>query len=275
MSAPGDLLAAIVARRRLRLAAAAPMPPPRVERRQPFASTENRFLAALAGSRARQGGALIAEIKMESPRLPSLAGRVDPEAQARLYAEHGAAALSVVVEPDSFGGSAALLTACQTASGLPAVAKDFVVDPVQLRWAAEAGAAAVLLIASLLAAEELARFAALARGLGMVPLVEVHTDADVTKLAGADWELVGVNNRDLTTFAVDLDRSLALRATLPATALAVAESGVRDGADARRLISGGFAALLVGEALLVAADPAARVRELVGAMAAAEHLDAR
>src|SRR6185369_15629133 len=102
-----------------------------------------------------------------------LHGRVDPLAQARIYAEHGAAALSVVVEPDFFHGSYELLAACREASGLPAVAKDFVVDPIQLEWARAAGASAVLLIAALYSAEELAAHADRARGLGLVPLVEL------------------------------------------------------------------------------------------------------
>jgi len=219
----------------------------------------NPFLAALE---RRRGRAVIAEVKLGSPRLGSLAGRVDPLAQARLYGARGAAALSVVVEPDRFGGSYELLAACRAASGLPAVAKDFVVHPVQLLWAKEAGADAVLLIASLLSAEELCRYAGFARGLGLAPLVETHDPQDVAKLDGAAWELVGVNNRDLRTFAVDLERSIELLPRLPAAGLKVAESGISGGEDVERLAAAGFDAFLVGESLLLADDPGTLLAEL-------------
>jgi indole-3-glycerol phosphate synthase len=223
---------------------------------------ENPFLAALA---RRRGRAVIAEVKLDSPRLGSLAGRVDPLAQAQLYGAHGAAALSVVVEPDRFGGSYELLAACRAASGLPSIAKDFVVHPVQLLWAKQAGADAVLLIAALLSAEEMRRYAGLARGLGLVPLVETHDAEEVAKLDGEAWELVGVNNRDLRTFTVDLERSAALLPSLPAGALKVAESGISGGEDLERLAAAGFDAFLVGEALLLADDPGALLDELVTA----------
>ena len=219
----------------------------------------NPFLSALA---ARRGRAVIAEVKLGSPRLGSLTGRVDPLAQARLYGAGGAAALSVVVEPDHFGGSYELLAACRAASGLPAVAKDFVVHPAQLRWAKEAGADAVLLIASLHSAEELRRYAGLARGLGLVPLVETHDGEDLAKLEGAEWELVGVNNRDLRTFRVELENSIELLPRLPAAALKVAESGISGGEDVERLAAAGFDAFLVGEALLLADDPRGLLDEL-------------
>jgi indole-3-glycerol phosphate synthase len=239
-----------------------------------LAEDENPFLAALA---SRPGRAVIAEVKMGSPRIGSLVGRVDPEEQARLYRAHGAAALSVVVEPEFFHGSYELLARCREASGLPAIAKDFVVDPVQLRWAREAGASAVLLIAALHHAAELRRLAGLARGLGLVPLVETHDEGDLERLAGVAWELVGVNNRDLRTFEVDLARSEALAPRLPEGALRVAESGIGSGADVERLRRAGFDAFLVGESLLLADDPAAKLRELLsgaeeqGAVASPPH----
>lgn len=254
-----DVLARIVARRRERLAgeggAGAGLAPG-----APQSPEDNAFLAALAG---RRGRAVIAEVKMGSPGLGSLAGRLDPLAQARAYAGHGAAALSVVVEPDFFGGDYDLLARCRQASGLPAVAKDFVVAPSQLLRAKDAGADAVLLIAALYEREELLRWAGLARALSLVPLVETHDEADVAKLAGAPWELVGVNSRDLRTFEVDLGRSIALAPSLPAGALRVAESGIASRADVERLRAGGFDAFLVGESLLLAPDPAAHLRELL------------
>jgi indole-3-glycerol phosphate synthase len=295
-----DLLRRIVERRRERLAEyraghpglsveATPRPPeaaaplavpasPAAPAATPLTPRDNRFLAALT-HQAHSGSAppgsprppaIIAEVKMGSPRLGSLVGRIDPLAQARLYAEQGAAALSVVVEPDFFHGGYELLADCCAASGLPAIAKDFVVDPLQLAWAREAGADAVLLIAALYEPEELARYAWLARGLGLAPLVETHDAADLALLAGEPWELVGVNNRDLRTFAVDLERSIALLPSLPPGALKVAESGIRDALDVALLLDSGFDALLVGESLLLAADPAAQLRALLGRREGAE-----
>lgn len=255
-----DVLQRIVADRRRRLARHLERP-----RGEPAAARlgpeENRFLAALA---ARAPGALIAEVKMGSPRLGSLHGRVDPLAQARLYGERGAAALSVVVEPDHFFGGYELLAECKRASGLPALAKDFVVSAHQLRCAAQSGADAVLLIAALYGAAELRRWAACARALGLAPLVETHGEADLAKLAGARWELVGVNNRDLRTFDVDLEHSIGLLPRLPAGSMRVAESGIRGAEDRRRLVAAGFDALLVGESLLLADDPGAKLDELLG-----------
>ena len=273
-----DVLRRIVDRRRERMAAIHAHPDAVAELESPEAegpprtAGDNPFLAALrarAGRRGGEGGrAVIAEVKMGSPRIGSLAGRIDPEAQARLYADGGAAALSVVVEPDFFHGSYALLTRCRRASGLPAIAKDFVVDPLQLRWAADAGADAVLLIAALYRPARLRRLARLARGLGLVPLIETHSESEIDDLAAGSeadgWELVGINNRNLDTFEVDIERSGRLAARLPGGALRVAESGIKTGADVAALRSAGFDAFLVGEALLLADDPAARLRELVG-----------
>jgi indole-3-glycerol phosphate synthase len=215
--------------------------------------------------RSSRGRAVIAEVKMGSPRLGSLHGRVDPERQAAAYARAGAAALSVVVEPDFFFGSYELLRRCREASGLPAIAKDFVVDELQLHWAREAGASAALLIAAALGRDRLHELAAAARALGLVPLVETHDRADLAKLAGATtaWELVGVNNRDLRTFEVDLEHSIALLPELPATALRVAESGLRSAGDLARLSAAGFDAFLIGETLLLAPDPERELRALL------------
>jgi indole-3-glycerol phosphate synthase len=224
----------------------------------------NRFLEALRSRAAAGGRTAIAEVKLGSPRLASLAGRIDPERQAELYASAGATCLSVVVEPDFFQGSFFLLERCARASGLPAIAKDFVVSERQLDEAAEAGAEAILLVAALYSRDELAAWAAAARARGLAPLVETHDDDDLARLSGSDWELVGVNNRDLRTFEVDLDRSIAMAPGIPAGALRVAESGIAARADVDRLAAAGFDAFLVGESLLLADDPAAKLRELFG-----------
>lgn len=263
---PPDVLVRITENRRRRITAEAKAGgagdlaegPPRTP-------ADNAFLGALAAKKRQRVPAVIAEVKMGSPRLGNLHGRVDPVAQAKLYAENGAACLSVVVEPDFFHGGYDLLAACREASGLPAIAKDFLVDPVQLVWAKEAGADAVLLIAAMLGAEEMAEYARLARGLGLVPLVETHDAADIGKLQGEPWELVGINNRNLRTFDVDLQNSISLLPGLPAEAMKVAESGIRDALDVLLLSDSGFDAFLIGESLLLAPDPAAKLRELTGA----------
>lgn len=265
MSLP-DVLIRITERRRQQIAAelARRGPIGELEEGAPRTPADNAFLGALAAKKRQRVPAVIAEVKMGSPRLGNLHGQVDPLAQARMYAENGAACLSVVVEPDFFHGGYDLLTACREASGLPAIAKDFIVDPLQIVQAKEAGADAVLLIAAMLGAEEMARYARLARGLGLVPLIETHDAADIGKLQGEPWELVGINNRNLRTFEVDLQNSISLLPGLPAEAVKVAESGIRDGLDVLLLRDSGFDAFLVGESLLTAPDPAAKLRELVG-----------
>ncbi|MEM8996008.1 MAG: indole-3-glycerol phosphate synthase TrpC [Acidobacteriota bacterium] len=262
-----DILARIVERRRehLRIARAGsatrtpPVDPPRGA--ELLTPATNPFLAGLE---ARRGAAVIAEIKLGSPSLGSLVGTFDPVARAEAYKRGGAACLSVVVEPDFFFGDYRILTRCVEATGLPAIAKDFVVDPLQLEWAKSAGAEAVLLIAALYTAAELRDYAEQARGLGLVPLIETHDPADVSKLDGGQWELVGVNNRDLRTFTVDLDTSRGLQPTLPAEAYKVAESGIKTAGDVSSLRAAGFDAYLIGETLVKSGDPRATLEGLLG-----------
>ena len=270
-----DILRRICEQRRRRVAAGDTGVPP--ARRLPAGAPGRRFLDAIS---ARRGGAVIAEIKMGSPKLGDLRGRFDPVARAAAYADAGAACLSVVVEPDHFHGGYDLLAECAAACGLPAVAKDFVVSDVQLAWARDAGACAVLLIAALYDAAELRRLAGVARGLGLAPLIETHDDADFEKLrpmahgggeeGSCDWELVGINNRDLRSFEVDLERSADRVGRLPASALKVAESGIHTGADVEKLRRAGFDAFLIGERLVLSGDPAAALAELLGAPAPQE-----
>lgn len=257
-----DLLRRIVERRRAAYAAPGAARPrnPGPHDAPLLRAANHPFLAALA-ARSR---AAIAEIKLGSPRLGRIRSRLDPERQAAAYAEAGAAALSVVVEPEFFFGSWELLARCRRASGLPTIAKDFVVHPRQIDEAATAGADAILLIAALYEPRRLAAWAALARAHGLVPLVEVHDLEDLDRLAGSDWELVGVNNRDLRTFEVRIERSIGLAPRLPAAALRVAESGISRRAEVDRLAAAGYRAFLVGESLLTANDPGAKLRELFG-----------
>ncbi len=269
MSPPmiADILVKIIAQRKARMFEARAQQTFTEPPRKPAIQTadNNSFLATL---REKKGHAVIAEVKMGSPSLGSLIGRFEPTVLACKYAENGAAALSVVVEPDFFYGSYELLAACTEASGLPAIAKDFIVDPLQLQWARRAGASAVLLIAALYPRRELLEYARLARGYGMVPLIEAHDLTDMMKLGEDPWELVGVNNRDLRTFDTEITTSLALLPGLPTEAMKISESGIASVGDVDTLREAGFDAYLIGEALLLAEDPAAKLRELVQAGAA-------
>lgn len=260
-ASPG-ILARIVDQRRVRqgLAPGVFALPPVAGPTAPLAPLENAFTAALA---ARRGRAVVAEVKLGSPRLGSLAGRIDAERTARAYAGNGAAALSVVVEPDFFFGSWELLSRLRQASGLPAIAKDFVVDVRQIDAARAAGADAILLIAALYDRPTLRAFAGHARALGLAPLVETHAGEDLELLAGDAWELVGVNHRDLATFEVDLGLGRRLLPRLPAGALKVAESGLRAASEIAALAADGFDAFLIGESLLLAPDPGAKLAELL------------
>ena len=265
-----DILVEIVERRRISLSANQSLGLDGLRDHVSFPLVENEFTTAL---RSQRGSAVIAEIKMGSPRLGSLADRVDPLEQARIYGRSGASALSVVVEPDYFLGSYELLRQCREESGLPVLAKDFVVGLEQLDWAAEAGADAVLLIAALYERHELQGLATEARRRGLAPLVETHDRRDVDLLnevsrlateGPSGWEMTGVNHRDLRTFEVELDVSTGLIDDLPTEAVRVAESGIRGKADMDLLASRGFEAFLIGEALLLATNPGALLVAMTG-----------
>ncbi len=216
----------------------------------------------LAAALAAPGLQVIAEVKRRSPSAGSLAPALDPAAQAAAYQAGGAAAVSVLTEPDHFGGSLDDLRAVRDAVDLPILRKDFTLHPAQVWEARAAGADAVLLIAAVLDDEDLAALLAAAAAAGLAALVEVHTAAEARRAAAAGAGLVGVNNRDLATFRVDLATAEAIAPELPPDAVRVAESGIGDAAGAARMARAGYHAVLVGEALVRAADPAALVAEL-------------
>jgi len=209
---------------------------------------------------------VIAEVKHRSPSagvlLPDAERRV--EDVARAYRRGGAAAISVVVEQDHFGGDPAWLPRVKAASGLPVLMKDFVVDEVQLDLALSIGADAVLLIVAALADAELARLHAAARRRGLAVVVEAHDAEEVRRALGVAPEIVGVNARDLRSFTVDLGAAEALGRSIPDGVLRLAESGVKTAADAAALGAAGYGAFLVGESLLRAPDPATALRALRG-----------
>jgi len=208
--------------------------------------------------------AVIAEVKRRSPSAGDIAPDLDPATHARGYAAGGARALSVLTDAAHFGGSLDDLRAVREAVELPVLRKDFIIDPVQLFEARAAGASAVLLIVRAVPDETLSELAALARELGLACLVEVHAAAELSRAVAVRPDCIGVNARDLDTFAVDRDAARAVLRQVPASILAVAESGITTRQDVTRVATDGADAILVGTALAGAPDPAAAVRRLVG-----------
>jgi indole-3-glycerol phosphate synthase len=216
------------------------------------------FAAALGAS----GLSVIAEVKRRSPSKGDLAPDLDPAVLAASYERGGAACLSVLTDAAWFGGSVADLQAARAACSLPVLRKDFTVDLRDVADARLMGADAVLLIVAALDDGELATFLALALQLGLDALVEVHDEAELDRAVAAGATLIGVNQRDLVTFAVDTERAAELRPRMPEGVVTVAESGVRGGDDARALRAAGYDAILVGETLVTAADTLAALEDL-------------
>ena len=213
--------------------------------------------------------ALIAEVKKASPSAGVIRSPFDAVAIAREYAQAGATCLSVLTDEKFFQGSLGYLRAIRQAVELPLLRKDFVIDERQVLEAVEWGADAILLIVAILTDAVLDRLHALARAAGLAVLVEVHDEAELGRALGVGARLIGVNNRDLRTFQVDLGTTERLAARLPARFRAeggwlVAESGIRTRADVERLARCGAGAILVGESLMRERDIAAKVRELRG-----------
>jgi indole-3-glycerol phosphate synthase len=217
-----------------------------------------------AGALARPGMSVIAEFKRRSPSRGVLSENADAAEVARTYERSGAAALSVLTDSGFFGGSDEDLQRARAATELPTLRKDFTIDEYQLYEAQWLGADAVLLIVRILGDVQLSEYLALAGTLGMAALVEAHDEGEIERAVACGAQIIGVNSRDLSTFQVSLERTLDMRARVPADRVAVAESGVRSRADARRVAEAGFDALLVGEALMQSADPGAKLRELLG-----------
>ena len=206
--------------------------------------------------------ALIAEVKRRSPSAGSIREDLDPAERARMYARHGAAAISVLTDGPFFGGSVEDLRAAAGA-GVPLLRKDFILDELQIMEARAAGASAVLLIVRALAPERLRTLLRAAVAQGLDALVETHTAAELDQAVEAGARIIGVNSRDLDTFRIDVEGAWALLARVPADLVAVAESGMSGPADVRRAAEAGADAALVGSALSAAASPAALVAALV------------
>jgi indole-3-glycerol phosphate synthase len=218
------------------------------------------FKSRLAGSHC----AIIAEIKRRSPSRGQIREDVDPAAIASIYERNGAAAVSVLTDKEFFAGSAADLVNVREAVTLPVLRKDFIIDPYQIYETRLLGADAMLLIADILEPEVLAGFMARAAFLGLDCLVEVHTREALERALAAGAGIIGINNRDLDTFQVDLKTSLNLMPFIPTGKIVVSESAIRSRKDIETLMASGIHAFLIGETLMKAGDIGQTMQELLG-----------
>jgi len=217
-----------------------------------------------AGALRGQGISLIAEFKRRSPSRGDIRSGADPADLARSYERAGAAALSVLTDERFFGGSLEDLARARGTVSLPVLRKDFLIDGCQIAESAgPEGADCILLIAAALDAGQLRPLRELAARCGQAALVEVHDEAEVERALECGAEIVGINNRDLKTFEVSLDTTLRLRPRIPEGVIVVSESGIYTAEDVCRLADAGVDAILVGEALMAAPDPAGKIRELL------------
>jgi indole-3-glycerol phosphate synthase len=219
---------------------------------------------------ARPGLSVIAEHKRSSPSAGSMSRDADVADIVRAYERGGAAALSIVTEPAYFGGSLADLRDARGASALPILRKDFIVDTYQLYESATAGADAILLIVAALSADELAGLYGEARALDLDVLVEVHDERELNYALEIDADVIGINNRDLSDFSVDIRRTFDLLSDVPAGKAVVSESGFSTRDELDELERVGVDAVLVGETLMRAEDPEAACRALSGERDGAE-----
>jgi indole-3-glycerol phosphate synthase len=217
------------------------------------------FARALKGDDIR----LIAEVKKASPSRGVMRPYFDPMELAKTYAENGAAAISVLTDAEYFQGSPEHLAAIRHAVELPLLRKDFIYDEYQIYESAAYGADALLLIAAILKPKQLKQLLTLSRSLGLGCLVEVHNEDELSIVLDSDAETIGINNRDLKTFKVDLNTTRRLRPLIPEGKIVVSESGINNRDDVQKLREWGVNAMLIGEALITARDIAARIKELM------------
>jgi indole-3-glycerol phosphate synthase len=225
-----------------------------------FAAPRRPFRAALQAA----APAIIAELKKASPSKGVLRPDFDLETLCRAYADNGAAAISVLTEKNFFLGGLENLTAARRLCELPLLRKDFIFDEYQLFEARAAGADAVLLIVAALDQTTLKHLTAAAHGLELEVLIEAHDRPELDVALDAAPDVAGINNRNLKSFVTDLQVSIELAAHIPAGVCKISESGIRSHADVLHLAAAGFAACLVGETLVTAPNPAAKLRDLLG-----------
>ena len=216
-----------------------------------------------AALRAAEPPALIAEVKRASPSAGVIAEDVNPSVLARGYQAGGAAAVSVLTEPRHFQGSLADLQAVRSSVSIPVLRKDFLIHPAQVIEARASGADAVLLIVAALTDAQLRALLEAARDVGLAALVETHSDEDLSRALESDARIIGVNARDLETLDVDVNGALERIGRVPADRISVLESGISTRANVDAALEAGASAILVGEALMRADDPARAVRKLL------------
>ncbi|HEV7474518.1 MAG TPA: indole-3-glycerol phosphate synthase TrpC [Pyrinomonadaceae bacterium] len=262
-----DLLSKIIATKRLRIEeASGAVSIGRLSEEAIAVRSLAKRHALLEALRDRDAVNIIAEFKRRSPSKGTICENADAATIARSYQSGGAAAVSVLTEADYFAGSLDDLRAVRAAISIPVLRKDFVVDEFQVYEAAAAGADALLLIVAALDDATLARLLSLTETeLGMDALVEVHTREEMDRAVASGARLIGVNNRDLRTFAVSLETSLEIARFAPADAVLVSESGLSP-SDVRRLKAVGYRGFLVGEALMRAEDPERQLQLFRGAV---------
>src|SRR4051794_17043443 len=261
-----DILDQIVAVKHEEVAAAKKEKPLEAGGEDPFRCAVNRDLeAALRAETAAGQAAVIAEVKKASPSKGVLRADFVPADIAQSYAEHGAACLSVLTDRQFFQGTADYLKQARASCDLPVLRKDFLVDPYQVYESRAMGADCILLIAACLDDAQMADLEAIARGLDMAVLVEVHDGAELQRALKLKTPLVGINNRNLRTFEVSLDTTLSLLPDVPKDKLLVTESGILQPADVQRMRAAGVHAFLVGEAFMRAQEPGEALEALFGA----------
>lgn len=257
-----NILEKIVANKRTEVEAAkAARPIGELRARLPDVPPLRDFFAALAAEGPIK---LIAEVKKASPSKGIIRADFDPVAIARTYEQHGATCISVLTDEPFFQGRLDYLTAIRAATSIPLLRKDFVLDTYQLVEARVAGADAVLLIAECLDDCNLRKLHNEAIELGLTPLVELYDPENLPRVLAAGATLIGVNNRDLRTFEVDLQHTIRMRSQIPDECLLVGESGIYTRADVELLSAAGVDAMLVGESLMREADIGAAVDRLLG-----------
>jgi len=259
-----DILTRILARKRAELEAArAAVPLAEMQRRAAAAPPARDFVGALRAKIAAGRPAVIAEMKRASPSKGLLRADFDPAAIACGYEAGGAACLSVLTERDFFKGDPSHLTQAKAACGLPVLRKDFITEPYQVHEARALGADCILLIAAVLARQDMQGLEASARSLGMAVLVEVHDAAELEAALSLQTPLLGINNRNLRTFETRLETTLELLPRIPAGRIVVSESGIAGRTEIAMLRDHGVHAFLVGEALMRAVDPGRALADLI------------